>query len=328
MRRAHAFFLIGIPVVLIGVGCIWLRTPHVSIPSSVSNVPELRSAMEKAIRAEGPARAYALLKKTYAGESFSTRHNAAHIFGESLYVVGGISAVAVCDADFNFGCFHGFMTRAISSAGLSIIPQLDTVCGSTNATTTCQHGLGHGILEYMGHEHLTQALEACSITRKLDPIAGCTSGIFMEYNVPLTSAPDGSFSTATRPLKDAAHSYDPCPSLSEEFRQSCYYALPQWWEQIYSNDFSIIGPLCVAVTNEKERTACLLGLGSVIGPQVEFDVQKAITLCDMTREPHARSTCLVSVAGTFSIEAHDTVGARAVCAETLSQDRARCMTSP
>lgn len=306
-----------------GAFAFWSLHKNTSVPSYASGPATFRTGTETVIRREGPQKAYAAFKVEHAGDEFSVQHNAAHIFGEALYEAVGLKGVGTCDTDFNYGCFHGFLTQAVAKEGLESIKGLDTACAATAIPAACQHGVGHGILEYLGHTKLTEALAACKLTNQPDPVAGCTSGVFMEYNVPIVFGEDGTAHTEMRPVADRSKPYDLCPSLPSEYQAVCYYSLPQWWKQVYGDDFVRIGKYC-AQAPTAHRIDCVNGLGSITAPTSGFDADIAIGYCDIP-DADLRARCLVATAGSFRANINDAAGAAKVCAAVPAALQSQCM---
>jgi hypothetical protein len=273
-------------VAIVAGACIALFAPRpeaIDAPMTWKDgtITELRESMRGLIRAEGGIDAYASFKARYASASFDTAHNAAHLFGESLYDVEGVGGVAACDAGFNFGCYHGFFAVAVAKEGLDVVSALDAACGTSEVahSSACQHGIGHGILEYLGHDKLVPALEACGLTDQPDPLAGCTSGVFMEYNVPLVVNADGSFTITTRQYAPDEGPYTPCGDIPERFRGSCLQELPQWWQQVFHDDFAKMGALCAALDSTVATQICIAGVGKIVPSSADYSVEGTERFC-------------------------------------------------
>lgn len=225
----------------------------------------------------GVLQAYENFKDAYEPHNFKTQHAAAHIFGEVLYESEGIPGVAICDGTFSFGCYHSFFLKALSEQGKEIILEMDRACIEKHGLKGlgCQHGLGHGLIEYMGPGGLLEALDACATLAWKEPFFGCQEGVFMEYNFPTIFDAENSISTIRN--IDEERPYDVCPELTQRFRQACYYSLGQWWKKSFS--YEKIGQLCDATVSEKEREACYLGVGSVVASSSSYDVAESISQC-------------------------------------------------
>lgn len=203
--------------VLLVAGVLWFGHTTDSLNVSSQTVGEIRVTMEKNIEDMGGREAYQTFKQQYENVPFDAQHSASHLFGESLFHSLGLPGISVCDSDFSFGCYHGFFTKAVSEQGLVVVSDLDVACTAVTdaqSISACQHGIGHGILEYVGPLHLSRALEACTNTHQSNPLVGCTSGVFMEYNVPLSVSENGVFSTTARPLENPNEPYHPCTEVA------------------------------------------------------------------------------------------------------------------
>ena len=84
-------------------------------------------------------------------------------FGDALYHTTSLKGIHICDSKFGFGCYHSFLEEAITDKGLSAINDLDNECSKQfSKGGSCQHGIGHGILSYLGDDKLSQALTLCT----------------------------------------------------------------------------------------------------------------------------------------------------------------------
>lgn len=186
------------------------------------------------------------------------QHLFAHAMGEALFEELGIEAVIVCTDAFSFGCYHGFSSRAIATGGIEALLKLDAACTQKFGNLSgCKHGLGHGILEYVGYGKIERALSMCAeLVSQPTPLLGCTSGVFMEYLSPLTDS-FGGLESGSRMI-DYAHPYAPCTEVAEEYQNSCYFELGQWFRQTPNTDY---GGLCDALTGSRKEK-CFLGIGT------------------------------------------------------------------
>lgn len=252
----------------------------------------------------GSAKAYEEFKKTYAHENFGTQHSLAHVMGELLYEEEGIAGLAVCDSDFAFGCYHSFFGRALSEQGLEVIPELDKVCVDKYGPlgTGCLHGIGHGLREYMGEDKLVEALEACALTTQLKDLFGCTSGVFMEHNVPIVITDDAAPYTTARKL-NPENPYEPCNTIvPTRFRKSCYYEMPQWWNQVVNFDYKKVGELCAGIEDKEESKSCYLGAGNVAAPSAQYNVAETIKRCNLMPDEEGVLLCRSGASWSFFAE--------------------------
>ncbi|XKT74464.1 MAG: hypothetical protein ACJKTH_03855 [Patescibacteria group bacterium UBA2163] len=288
---------------------------------------QVRTRITDLLSTQGPQKAYARFVTDYQHADFGTQHNAAHIFGEELLVSEGIEGVRYCDPQFAFGCYHGFFTNAVSFEGISSITKLDEACSAVTYgdPSACRHGIGHGLVEYFGGGQLAKALELCKKTTQPNPIAGCTGGVFMEYNTPLRYSDEGVFFTEPRPL-NPENPYAPCDTVAVEFRDSCYHELPQWWGQVYNYDFEKIGALCAGSPLESYVRNCYHGLGGVVAPSVNFDPYKVNEGCGLMPTEKGRYLCRASAAWSVMFDGAGYEDAALVCSESISEYYSPCPT--
>ena len=244
----------------------------------------------KSIDTNGPKIAYEDLKNKYALD-FKNQHLAAHIFGELLYDKEGVSGISVCDSSFGFGCYHGLFIEAVASKGLGIVGTLDKTCGSNFGG--CQHGIGHGLIEYLGHSEpaLVQALDQCSKLSWKGEILGCSDGAFMEYNSPNIVSKDKVLET-TRPFNPKDPFY-PCPILPKKYQPACYYSMGQWWQETFykNNNYRYEGSLCAGVSDPENKKYCFIGLGYAVAQRRNYDINKIISLCNQMPDLNSRVDC-------------------------------------
>lgn len=242
-------------------------------------ISQLRSEWMRSIRRDGANNAYTALKIRYAAEPHGKRHEMAHLFGEVLFQAAGENGIGACDADNEFGCYHGFLSMAVRSRGIGIIHDLDQACIRAWGPRehACQHGIGHGILEYLGRDKLIEALDLCAELSWKEEIGGCGGGVFMEYNLPTILTADG-VDTGVRPQTDTSI-YEPCDSIPSQYRMNCLFTLVQWWGRQFDHDFSKLGMLCMQLPLSKERTVCYEGIGQIAAPTTNYDVEKTIAAC-------------------------------------------------
>src|SRR5260221_183958 len=201
------------------------------------DIAQKRRELDLLMKRSGDNQAYELFKNAYQNDT-GNQHTVSHIFGELLYDRLGISGMKICDSTFAYGCYHGFFRRAVSKEGLSILPKLDLACTQKKQDEIggCQHGLGHGIVSYLGYSKLLDALSECRHVSFQGPIGGCTSGVFMEYNLHTMDDPSGK----TYRIFKSDRPYEPCDEILPQYAQACYFQLPQWWGKVYARDYKQI----------------------------------------------------------------------------------------
>ena len=273
------------------------------------NATEAQKYWSGKILSIGAFKSYQQFKFDYNKEDFGTQHLLAHLWGRLLFQNQGITGIGVCDSSFAFGCYHGFMSAAISAEGIKSISEIDKKCVSLYGElgTGCQHGIGHGILEYLGYDSLQVALETCLKTTQVNPLFGCTSGVFMEYNTPLViSANSASFKPRLFNIKE---SYGPCPFVTQTpFRLSCYFQLGEWWNGIL--DYKKMGELCGDLHDEMEREVCFEGVGQIAGEANGYTVSSIMDQCNsMPNNSDGMLDC--AAGGAWSIFANPAAAAKA-----------------
>lgn len=270
----------------------------------------------------GPEKSYSEFTEKNAQEEYERQHLSAHVMGELLFKTLGEKGIVVCDATFGFGCYHGFFGRAISEGGVESIRRLNTACVEEYGAlgTGCQHGMGHGILEYVGYGNIVKALTLCKETTQLVPLLGCTSGVFMEYNSPLAGIAEGLVPSTRVVSSDTP--YEPCTKVPEEYQASCYFELGSWLPTIPPQDYEEAGELCAGLSGSA-RTHCFLGLGSSLAYRTNYDLSSALTECAEFSELDELS-CRAGVSwGFYSVPEHRS-SALDACEYTDETQRATC----
>ncbi|MAF59418.1 hypothetical protein CL631_01060 [bacterium] len=256
---------------------------------------------DKRIDKVGVDVAYVEFKEEYKDYPYGPQHTLAHIFGILLYDKKGIEGVAICDGAFAFGCYHSFFGLAITEGGLAMIHDLDKACIAAHGVKGlgCPHGIGHGILSFVGYDNLDEALDECRTLTWKEPIGGCTSGVFMEYN----------FLTMEDPLglshrEEVEDKHFPCSSIEDRFKQACYFEQPTWWKVVYAPDegYRKVGELCEEVEDTLNREACFRGIGNTISGISGFDIESTKSECESMPEREGKTLCLQGAAWLFSAE--------------------------
>jgi hypothetical protein len=311
MRRVnYQYLFLGLALLAIVGGLLgcWSLSRAEPLESDPPSEWEQKSAFwEQTIEERGAKGAYEALADHASDLSYSARHVEAHAFGAALFDVEGARGVAICDDQFSFGCFHQFLGDAIAALGLESVPELNAGCFKAldNNSLACQHGIGHGILAAVGYDDdsMRQALDICAKLPGIDPIGGCYSGVFMEYNVRTMLA------GAATPRDFTGNPFVPCDALSGTFVPACIYWQPQWWIQAIfggkadEEEFRQMGEFCreFARTPELERQ-CFEGIGNIVAMESGFDAPRARALCEEVGNGRQRLLCLSIGANHFGID--------------------------
>lgn len=298
MTMLRAVWIFAVVTLCVGLIGVWRFGTH-GTPDVLSMSPDGAHAYwSERIQSAGGVAAYKEFKRVYSKAPFTMQHPAAHVFGALLYRHEGLSGFLVCDSDFSFGCYHGYFGSAVAGSGVDVIGELDKKCIDLYGPygTGCQHGIGHGVMEYMGDD-IDGALALCARTTQLEPLFGCTSGVFMEYNTPINfSLTD----TVQKPRSfDPEHPFEPCVSVVRKYRTSCYFEIGLWWKQMLGGDFAQVGALCGRIEDEDEREACYLGVGGVAAPTADFDIPSLAALCEKMPTREGALLCSAGASWTF-----------------------------
>ena len=252
------------------------------------------------IKNEGDVAAWNAFKKMYRrGYGRPVAHAHAHIFGNALFEVEGIKGAVVCDDSFEAGCQHAFFGRAIVISGTSVIPELEKVCfeKAGEFAYSCPHGIGHGLLEYLGEENLLDALKGCGDLTSQSYQFACRTGVFMEYDfhgmVDLVA-------TAGWRTHDTETPFEPCDTDTlKEYANACYIEKPLWWRRAYKKNYSEMGQLCAKVQNPDDRRSCFRGIGRWAVVYENYNIQNTISACDTMPNREASLYCRARVMEVF-----------------------------
>lgn len=329
--KQSKYFPLIIALCVIGAGMFASRA--ITKPSSDSsppafssktgNVGGVRSYWSKAIDQLGPTQTYTNFKENVRLRDTESQHVLAHIFGALLYEKAGAEGIGVCDGEFAFGCYHSFFGRAIADKGQAVVTSLDQACIKKFGPlgTGCQHGIGHGLMEYYGTK-LDLALTGCLVTQKI-ALLGCTSGVFMEYNFPVITGSE----TATTSLRklDPAQPYEPCPNTPAKFQKSCYFELPQWWYQVYERNDQVMGRLCQDISEQPHRENCFRGLGNTIGPRTNFDLKSGLDICRTMPSIEGNTLCLAGLSWSWFAEPSKRPVSSKPCQDLANRQKETCL---
>ena len=230
-----------------------------------------------------PDGAYAEFLRIGRTLEYKDAHTLSHIIGEILYNRSGLAGLSVCTPHFGFGCYHGFAGKFVEERGVGAVNEFVTACKGPPHDSYCEHGIGHGLLAYLGDSKLTEALQLCPSGRS-GSVGGCYNGVFMEYFVNNLRRESGG---SVRPL-DSALPEGSCSTISEKFRPACYYELPAWWRlswflsgATFDEQFKKIGQWCAAVADAHLRAICFQGAGAQVAPFSEYDTARIQKTCSL-----------------------------------------------
>lgn len=275
--------VIGAALLMVGF-LLWRLLPGVDRLKGALMVSPFQPALARKeiaadIKTYGAKKSYERIKEFLSTSDNVRQHSVAHIFGEVLYREQGLSGITVCDGSLGFGCYHSFFSKAIGERGKAIVAELDRTCVASYGVMGlgCPHGIGHGLGEYFGPSRVDEQLALCETLSWKGKYMGCQSGVFMEYNTPVTSG-DGLVSTKPRPWEED-RPYGICLDVSEKFRPSCFLELPGWWEQVIPDNYKKMGDLCGRLKNPSDRESCFLGIGYITVQSHGYDMPRVKQIC-------------------------------------------------
>ncbi|MEK7074802.1 MAG: hypothetical protein AAB968_03475 [Patescibacteria group bacterium] len=202
-------------------------------------------------------------------------HLLGHVVGDELYKQKGLAGIAVCTNDFRNACSHSIVVGLLLEKGESALPHIAQACrqapGGSGAYTMCYHGLGHGILAYVGY-NLDRAITLCGKTGTQGEAPQCIGGAMMEiisgggHNRELWARERVKYLIKNAPLT-------PCTSniMPADGRIFCLiYITPYLWEAAGADlghptdkDFSASFKFCdtLGADDIAGRDACFGGFG-------------------------------------------------------------------
>jgi hypothetical protein len=218
----------------------------------------------------GTAAAYAQFLEEGNAMPYDKAHVLAHIIGELLYDTEGFNGISYCTDDFNYGCYHGFSSRAVERDGETIIETLLASCGES--AIDCEHGMGHGLLAYYGDQNVNKALQRC--IPESDPAnGGCRNGVMMEYLLNTMRKADA----RTLMPYDPEAPDSPCQAIDAEYKPNCYFELAALWRvwsvsrgEDRAAQMQAMGH-CEQVADASLRDICFKGAGGQISYVFERD---------------------------------------------------------
>lgn len=247
--------------------------------------------LQNTLAESGPEFVQTQLKELYADAEGGEQHMSFHYFGEVLYKVMGTAALPFCENWYGFGCYHGFLLDAVDTQGYAVVPSLDEACAKNDRpmdTETCQHGIGHGLLEFSGRDP-RKAIEACDLVADVFPKLGCASGVFMEYFSPTQAEKHGRVSLF--PIFDERDPLNVCDEFKGARLATCLFEIHGWWEDGVHFSPRMVETLCNSVEDREAREFCLMGYGNFKGPYVK----EALPYCDEFVDPESNALCRAGI---------------------------------
>lgn len=252
----------------------------------------------------------------------ATRHRAGHIFGQVLYESEGFEGIVICDQDLHYGCYHGLISQTVTHEKVDSIKRIDKKCveqfGLYNHA--CQHGIGHGLIEYLGSNQLDKILELCSGLTWKHELLGCSGGAFMEYLMPAESKIGLAY---VKPI-DPQAPYRPCDIVQDKYTPQCYYNLGQYYYHAYNRKPDPIFTLCNNLSSTLNRRMCLTGIGVAIALSNDNSAESIYDFCSQARDESTKTPCLAGGGWMLFSNGQTRANADKIC-QTLSDGyRQKC----
>jgi hypothetical protein len=282
------------------------------------------SEYKQQIQSLGGAQAYHKFKKKNQLLKTTAQHNSAHVFGEALYSSLGLKGITICDDDFNYGCYHSVIGNTLGREGLDKIEEINEECATTNEFLKCQHGIGHGIVTYLGYDsdNLKQSLEICDTLKNRDHIGGCFTGVFMEYNFQTMLSEDAKIRNF-----DKEAPLSPCDTLPTNFQDPCLFEQANWWLQVLPGDLTQkitrIDQYCRDLS-VNQHEACYTGLGVHYPTYTNWDPKVSIDGCLSLIERSSQLLCIYGVASDFSSRSEYLNQAKEICNRLKPDEKIAC----
>ena len=221
---------------------------------------QAKALVQEVLDKNGAEKAYGVLVKYLSTFSDGASHNAMHIFGEELFLKTGEKGIVYCGSEFGFGCFHGFISRAVGENGVDSAIAIDKYCVEKYGLMGlgCPHGIGHGLGEYFGPSKINEQLDVCRQLSWKGSLLGCSGGVFMEAL--LTSKPEVKENKVVLE-KTKEEPFFICNLIGVDFKNSCYFELPQAWYFEIGMKPKQMESLCDDLKNINNKRFCLMGVG-------------------------------------------------------------------
>jgi hypothetical protein len=264
-----------------------LSTPYPEaavIAEGVKDYDELSARFYALAYERGGPYAFEVLGRTELPAE-ANLHGLAHRIAQAVYEEKGPGALGECPAHFQPACGHEFARQSLQEFGLEegageYAKACATVPGGQNEHHECFHGLGHGLMEFLGYS-LADVLAVCGNLEggaELGPeYRQCAGGALMEilrggeaankYNPPEWYVARAAYLSKDRPLSFCLSGAVP-PHLKEQ----CFSLSAPWILEAVDARFALDDTTALRAafdvcnslgdTSREFRGACFAGLGN------------------------------------------------------------------
>lgn len=291
---------------------------------SLHDREQLRIVKEMAL-GKGLDRARDFLKKTYPDEP-ADEHELIHMIGEAAFLKLSYKGFAVCDAFFNYGCYHGVIIEAIRQhgGGDEVLQNLAKGCldlpANKTTITACVHGVGHGLMVLRSYDLLRAYQDCDRIFKDHLDLFYCYDGISMENVVRrVVGADSKNFLNSDNPLY-------PCNIVPQKYQPACVREHVHYVRrEFYQKDTDKSASYCLSF-DESTRSECFGGLGTALNQDNPDDPQKVIEECGKL-DPRYSVFCLGTAASQYGFSKKFEYGVMLCRALSSPTDQRGCLSA-
>ena len=267
---------------------------------------------------EGAAAAYAYVKKTY-GANPGPAHDYAHIVGRVAYEQDGIKALAVCDADFGFGCYHGLFDALVRKEGAAGMASSQTGCEDLRLpgpVASCIHGVGHGVMGYQGK--VDPAIQMCKTLSMQNQIY-CYDGVYMEL---FNSAMKGEME---KPPVNSEQPWKYCMERAVDSLSQCIRNLTIYLLASGTQTPATVAGWCDKLATEA-KPHCVVNFGVHAAQMANGSPDKVAELCGNFKTMADKDMCVINAGREFIFQSRSAESANAVCGKASAAGKQSCLT--
>lgn len=263
----------------------------------------------------GAEKTYSILKKQYQ-QNQPQAHDFAHIIGLVAFEQIGGSGLAICDAAFNYGCYHGFIEEFISKKGVSSVKEIEEACNQLGRlhAPSCLHGIGHGLMIDSSY-NLEKALTNCDLLNTQSQIF-CWDGVFMER---ITGS---MLSVEKRLVVNKTNLDEPCLTIRKIYKKQCWRNQVSVWFNYYQQNTQKVGETCARIEAEFRQT-CYESIGLVSVINFGENAEKLINSCKLSNN-RAQDNCFFGAIKELLFEGKSPELARSLCLNVSHSNRKIC----
>ena len=224
-------------------------------------------------------------------------HELAHLIGRLDYEQLGVRGITLCDANFAFGCYHGFfevMLKEQGTTGVEVARQACIALTGDEIIQACLHGMGHGIMA--SKDSIPDSLTQCSLFPK-DERFSCFDGIFMEYNMGIMEKR----SSTTIPTQDDPWKF--CEVTLKEARPACIRNQATYILASHALAQESTIHSCTTLPNE-EKKMCISSVGYFAGDRRNGSADDIKNFCGALDASEDYSYCIFSAVSEMSFQSH------------------------